>query len=262
MRHMDLDADHEFLVLAYGESPFLEGCILSLKSQAVPSRIRISTSTPSAYIYRLADAHKLEVLVNPARVGIGRDWNFALEQAERRYVTLAHQDDLYRSGFLAETLALFGDHPDAGLCFTSYDQVDDMGLLTWSKISLVKHALEGVIIGGQARVNAARMRWFLSFGNPLPCSSVTLDMQRLDGFRFSEAFASNLDWDAWLTLCRQDIQFLHVFERLVGRRHNAQTETSRLIRNGRRRREDRELFRRTWIRPLDSAMAYVYSASY
>ncbi|WP_158916281.1 glycosyltransferase [Caulobacter sp. S45] len=259
---MRLAEDHEFLVLAYGDSPFLGDCLTSLKAQRASSRIRISTSTPSPYIDRVAQDHQVEVLVNPVRTGIGRDWNFALERAERRYVTLAHQDDLYRPAFLPETLALFEAHPEAGVCFTGYEQIDDCGRITWSKISLVKHGLERSIIGSKVRVNPARMRWFLSFGNPLPCSSVTLDMRRLDGFQFSETLSSNLDWDAWLRLCRGGMSFLHAPERLIGRRHNDLTETSRLIRDGRRRREDREMFRRTWAKPLDGAMAYVYSVSY
>jgi hypothetical protein len=259
---MGLAEDHEFLLLAYGDSPFLGDFLSSLKAQRTSSRIRISTSTPSSYIDRIARDHQVELLVNPNRAGIGRDWNFALEQAERRYVTLAHQDDLYRPAFLPQTLALFETHSEAGVCFTSYDQIDDAGRITWSKISLVKHALERFIIGSQVDVDAARMRWFLSFGNPLPCSSVTLDMRRLGDFQFSETLSSNLDWDAWLRLCRGGIHFLHAPGRLIGRRHNDLTETSRLIREGRRRREDREMFRRTWAKPLDGAIAYVYSASY
>jgi hypothetical protein len=255
-------SDHEFLVLAYGKSPFLADCLASLKSQSVAANIRISTSTPSTYIDRIAERHGVEVMVNPMRAGIGRDWNFALEQAGRRYVTLAHQDDIYRSPFLSETLRLFAQNPQAGLCFTSYDQVDDDGQVTWSKLSLVKHALERTFIGAQEHITPERMKWFLSFGNPLPCSSVTFDMQRLEGFRFSESFSSNLDWDAWLRLCRQDVSFLHAADRLIGRRHNDLTETSKLIRDGRRRTEDREMFRRTWARPLDWAMAYVYTAAY
>ncbi len=255
-------SDHEFMLLAYGKSPFLADCLASLKSQSVPANIRISTSTPSSYIDRLAERHGVEVVVNPLRSGIGRDWNFALEHASRRYVTLAHQDDIYRPDFLSQTLKLFARRPEAGLCFTSYDQVDDEGRVTWSKLSLVKHALERTIIGSQEHILPARMKWFLSFGNPLPCSSVTFDMQQLEGFRFSESFASNLDWEAWLRLCRQQTSFLHASARLIGRRHNDLTETSKLIRDGRRRTEDREMFRRTWVRPLDRAMAYVYSAAY
>jgi hypothetical protein len=40
---------------------------------------------------------------------------------------------------------------------------------------------------------------FLSFGNPLPCSSVTLNRAPAD-FNFSLDYTSNLDSDAWLTL--------------------------------------------------------------
>ena len=45
---------HVFSICAYGDSPYLEACIRSLKEQTVPSHIILCTSTPSSYIDRLA----------------------------------------------------------------------------------------------------------------------------------------------------------------------------------------------------------------
>lgn len=250
------------MVLAYGDSPFLAGCLASLKAQMQPSRIVVSTSTPSAIIEQAAGTAGAALLVNSGKRGIGPDWNFALHNSGARYVTLAHQDDLYAATFTAATLDLFTRYPEGALSFTGYQEIDDAGRPKSSRVSRIKHLIEALTIGWREAVTGLRLRMFLSFGNPLPCSSVTFDLQRLADFSFDETYVSNLDWDAWWRLYAQGEVFLHAPARLVGRRHNALTETSRLIQSGQRQREDAEMFRRIWPAPLDRMFARLYSASY
>jgi hypothetical protein len=253
---------HCFVVLAYRDSPFLEGCLEGLKAQTIQSDVVIATSTPSPFIAKAAEAYGVDVKVNPLKRGIGADWNFGLCLTPARYVTLAHQDDTYDPEFAERTLELFEKCPDAALCFTAYREIDDRGKDKTSKISLVKHLLENFIVGRRQKIAGARLRAFLSFGNPLPCSSVTFNRRRLPDFNFSLDYTSNLDWDAWWRLQQQGETFLHAPSRLIGRRHNPLTETSRLIREGVRQREDIAMFRRIWPAPLGDAIAYFYRASY
>jgi putative flippase GtrA len=255
-------ADHCFVVLAYKDSPFLAGCIRSLQAQTRPSRIVVVTSTPCESIEAAARDAGVELVVNPQRAGIAGDWNFALRAAPARYVTLAHQDDTYEPGFLAATLDLFARHPDGALCFTGYQEIDDAGAPKTSKISRVKHLIEAAAIGARTRVAGTPLRLFLSFGNPLPCSSVTFDKTALPGFRFDDTYASNLDWEAWWRLYGEGRAFLHAPARLVGRRHNDLTETSRLIQDGRRQAEDGQMFAKIWPWPLDRLLGVLYALSY
>ena len=254
--------DHSFVVLAHGDSPFLEGALRSVTGQTTPGHVVIATSTPSAQIDGLAKAFGVEVTVNPRKDGIAADWNFGLRATGARYVTLAHQDDVYFPRFLERTLTLFAAHPAGALAFTGYQEVDDHGAAKSSKISKVKHLLQRLIVGERETVRGARLRAFLSFGNPLPCSSVTYDRQQLGEFEFCGDYASNLDWEAWSRLQARGETFLHASERLIGRRHNALTATSQLIRDGRRRREDLAMFRRLWPAPIGDAVAFLYRASY
>jgi len=254
--------DHCFVVLAYGDSPFLDGCIRGLRAQTIQTGIVVATSTPSPFVAESAARHGIEVRVNPKKEGIGADWNFGLNQTGARYVTLAHQDDTYEPRFAERTLKLFEKCPRAALCFTGYREIDDHGVEKHSKISRVKHLLDGAIVGPREEVKGNRLKAFLAFGNPLPCSSVTFNRARLPDFQFSLDYASNLDWDAWVQLQEQGETFLHAPERLIGRRHNPLTATSRLIREGVRQREDLMMFRRIWPAPLGDAIAYLYRASY
>jgi hypothetical protein len=254
--------DHSFVVVAFGASPFLAGCVRSLKEQTRPDRILITTSTPCPEIDAVARDNGLSVLVNVERRGIASDWNFALSVAGTRYVTLAHQDDVYAPSFLPETLTLFSEHPEGALCFTGYRQIDDAGVPCNSRISRAKHLIERFTIGRRRAARGLPLRLFLSFGNPLPCSSVTFDRSQLKDFAFSGDWASNLDWEAWWRLHRQGKVFLHTPGRLVGRRHNQLTETSRLIRDGRRQQEDAAMFAKIWPRPFDRAIGSLYASSY
>lgn len=253
--------EHAFVVPVFGCSPFLEDCLRSLVTQTLSSRVVITTSTPSDFLDAVAGRFGVPVIVNPLREGIAEDWNFALCVTDARYVTLAHQDDVYDPSFLERTLVSFSRQVGA-LCFTGYREVDDEGRTSSSKISRIKHLITAATIGSRPRPPRWRLRAFLSLGNPLPCSSVTLDRRRLPDFRFSTGYASNLDWDAWLRLLDQRVRFLFVPERLVGRRHNRLTATAGLIADGRRRSEDLTMFRRIWPHRLGTAIAFIYRLGY
>lgn len=257
-----MSEDHAFVVMAHGDSPFLARALASLRAQTLASSILVTTSTPSTFIQGAADAAAAPLLINPEAAGIAADWNFALGATGARFVTLAHQDDVYYPAFLARSLGLLKANPAACLAFTGYVEIGDDDAQVLSRTSVVKHALERVILGAATAPGPGRLRAFLAFGNPLPCSSVTFDRQRLGDFAFSSAFRSNLDWDAWLRLLDAGAVFARTPERLVGRRHNRLTATSALTREGVRRSEDLILFRRLWPRPAAELIALAYKVGY
>lgn len=257
-----LAPDHAFVVMAHGDSPFLPACLASLRAQSVSSSIAITTSTPSSFIKESAAAASAPLIVNPERGGIAADWNFALRASDARYVTLAHQDDVYFPPFLARSLDLLATVPGAALSFTGYAEIGDDGSRVRSRTSLTKHTLEAMTLGRRTAPGHARLRAFLSLANPLPCSAVTFDRARLGDFAFSDAFRSNLDWDAWLRLLDEGALFARTAERLVGRRHNRLTATTALTREGVREREDQVMFRRLWPRPVADLIALAYKAGY
>lgn len=253
---------HAVVVTVYRDNPFLPACLRSLRAQTLASEIIITTPTPSVFVAASAAEVGAKVVVKPEDGGIADNWNFALNASDARYVTLAHQDDLYYPRFLERSLALFEKHDGAVLSFTGYEEVDDHGLPVSTKISRVKHLIEAVTLGSRTLVGGARLRAFLSFGNPLPCSSVTFDRHRLGAFCFSGDFASNLDWDAWLRLLQRGESFARTPEKLVGRRYNESMTTTALLRDGRRAAEDLRMFRRLWPTPVGETLALFYRAGY
>ncbi len=256
------DGEHDFMVVAFGDSPFLADCLHSLRSQTRASRVTVTTSTPSPFIAGVAHDFAASVIINPRRQSIANDWNFALRSARARYVTLAHQDDVYAPDFLEHSLAALTGLANSVFCFTGSQEIRDDGAPRSSKLSVVKHLLDRAILGKRTRVGGARLRAFLSLGNPLACSSVTFDRRRIGAFAFSNEYRSNLDWDAWLRLLESGGVFARLPEPLVGRRRNELTATSRLILEGVRQREDLALFRRLWPSPVGEIIAQTYRASY
>lgn len=255
---------HAFAIPAYGDSPHLESCIVSLEAQrGAGSEIVITTSTPSQGLESIAARHGLRLLVNPVRTGIGGDWNFALVATAADYVTVAHQDDLYRDDYVEAMRAALAATTDALIAFSDYDEVDPSGprpshLNLRVKRRLCKHAFRDHT-AIRTRTDKRRL---LAWGNPVCCPSVVIHRKKLPDFRFSADLVSNLDWEGWLRLADRDGAFVYVREPLVTRRIHPASETSALIADRRRLAEDRIMFRRLWPVPIATLILGVYRASY
>lgn len=258
---MNTTPSHCFAVPAYGESPHLESCLRSLATQSTRSPAIVCTSTPNAHIARLAGRYGMPVFENPVRGGIGCDWNFALESAPARWVTLAHQDDVYLPHFAERTLAALARHPGASLAFTGYREIEGGQQRTLSSMLRIKRLLLELAFLGSGHASS---RFFktnaLRFGCAVPCPSATID--RDSGLRFDTRLKVDLDWDAWLRLARLPGSFVYLRESLMQHRVHPGSETTSAIEDGHRQREDAMMFRRVWPGPLADMLASAYRASY
>ncbi len=255
---------HEFVVLAHGDSPYLPECLRSVCTQQEESRVIVTTSSPSAYIFGIARSFGVTVHVCERKAGITADWNFGLERASADIVTLAHQDDVYYPGFAQETCRLFHISSNASLCFTDYDEIDARGhALARGRVLKIKRLLRAYAVGEREVVESrSRKRRLLSFGSVIPCPSVSLNRRLIPGFRFSDDFQINLDWDAWWRLHALEHPFVLSRNVLMGHRLHRDAETSRGKRDGRRMDEDRKMFRRIWPLPVADVLATLYRIGY
>src|SRR6187431_3208020 len=117
--------NHSFVVMAYKDSPYLSECLNSLKGQTIESNIYISTSTPSTYINDIANQFGVEVFITETGQGIAHDWNFSLQLGKTKYITLAHQDDIYLSDYTDTCLRSAERYNDTLICFTDYAEIVD-----------------------------------------------------------------------------------------------------------------------------------------
>jgi len=256
--------DHAFCIPAYGSSPWLGDCIASLQGQeSRGSRIVVITSTPSAELTQLTKAADVPLIETGQQPGIASDWNFALTATSARYVTIAHQDDVYAPAFVGWTRDAFARHADALLVMTSYDEHSPAGPRPRNRNMQVKSLLsEFAFLGREAIAGREARRRLLCFGNPVCCPSVTFDRARLPDFRFSDSFRTNLDWDAWIRLADEPGSFVYLRKALVSKGIHPGSETTATIASNAREEEDRQLFSRYWPRPVASALMTIYRHSY
>ncbi len=254
--------DHSFVIPVYRTASVLAALIESLRLQAgVPSEILLSSSTPSAELDRSRKSRNT-VDINRDRVDISADWNFALAAATTRYVTLAHQDDLFECSYVTRLRAALAANP-GNLAFCDYSEHSPHGPRSRNLNLRMKRALCTRVFGARECISAPRDKVrLLSLGNPICCPSVMLDRSKIPNFRFPSGFHTNLDWMAWLSLARGPGGFVYVRDRLISKGVHADSATTATIANRTREREDRVLFDALWPRPVAAALAAAYRLGY
>lgn len=251
-------ADHTFAVCAYGESPYLDECVASLKDQSVSTSIIICTSTPNDGIRSVADRHQVPLFESENPPGIASDWNHAIKRAATPLVTVAHQDDVYEPQYVHRMLRAMSELEKPLLYFTDYGELRQGERVRDSRLLRVKrHALASLRDGRNAASVNVRHR-ALSLGNPICCPSVTFALCNLPSPVFLDGFKSNLDWEAWSRIAEMEGDFYYDAEILLYHRIHTGSETSALISDDTRTKEDLQMLKRFWPAPL----AYLINLAY
>ena len=182
--------DHTFSICAYKESPYLEECINSVIWQG--SRVIVATSTPNDFIRELCKKYDLDLFINKGETGIAGDWNFALSAAETPLVTIAHQDDIYKSNYASKMLEKMNSSDNPVIFISDYGEIRNGVEVPDSMLCKTKRILITPIrLNGKSR---AMKRAALSLGNSICCPSVTYVKSIKDKYPFAGQMRSNLDW--------------------------------------------------------------------
>ena len=110
---MQQEIIHTFAVCAYKDSPYLEECLRSVTSQTV--KIGGDLLYPrrrAAMSGELTARYQVPLYVRDGASNIREDWMFAYGKAQGRFVTIAHQDDRYRSDYAEKLLKAWKKYPD------------------------------------------------------------------------------------------------------------------------------------------------------
>ena len=200
--------DHTFVICAYKESEYLEEVIKSLLTQTMKSNIVISTSTPNDYIKRIAEKYNLKLFINEGKSGIGPDWNFAVSVAKTKYVTLAHQDDLYSENYTEEIYKATNKHKDIIMIFTNHKEIRN-GQIARKNLNLKIKVIMTFPIRFFKKSKFIK-KLILSFGNPISCPSVCLNTEIVGKRPFREDMNSNIDWGTWLDFSNKKGAFVYL----------------------------------------------------
>ncbi|MEP7197122.1 MAG: glycosyltransferase [Saprospiraceae bacterium] len=250
---------HSFVIPAYNDSAFLEECILSLKNQSHSSEILICTSTPSDYIRHLVDKYQIKLWVNENSSSIADDWNFALSKATTKWITLAHQDDLYENNFVKMLLSKVDKNQDSLIAFTDYKEIIHSKIRSKSTNHRVKNILLFPFWIKSKIKNKFWKKFPLYFGNPICCPTVSYNRDKLKGFKFTNQTTYVLDWMAWLELAEWKGSFIFIPKKLVIHRIHEHSETSVQLKSNNRREEEKKIFIQIWGKVLGKIMAMIYN---
>jgi glycosyltransferase involved in cell wall biosynthesis len=256
--------DHTFAIPVYLAAPKLAALVESLRAQGGdPSEILLATSTPSEELEAFAKRYAVPLHINPRRINIAEDWNFALSAAQTQLVTLAHQDDYFGPRYVERLSGALRRHPNGVFAFCDYSEHTPLGPRRININLRIKRALRQRAFGRRECITDTRHKVsLLSLGNPICCPSVMFNRSLLTHFRFPAGFQTNLDWMAWLELARGPGGFVYVRERLLSKGVHAGSETTASIANSAREREDRAIFDSLWPGPVAAALALLYRLGY
>jgi len=251
---------HTFVILAYKESSFLEECILSLLKQSVSENIIIATSTRNEFIDNIAKKYNLEIVEKKeGEKGIAFDFDFALFSAQSKYVTIAHQDDVYDEKYLENVLKKMDD--ETLIAFTDCYELKGSEIERSNVNLRIKRALLFLLKFKLFQSRKFFKRLTLSFGNPICCPSVTFNHSLIEQPLFVSGFKSNVDWYAWEKLSKKDGKFVYIDKSLILHRIHGGSTTSGLIADNARTVEDFEMFVKFWPSWIAKIIAKIYKRS-
>jgi glycosyltransferase involved in cell wall biosynthesis len=256
---------HSFGILAYQDSPYLKDCIESLINQSVKSYIYISTSTPSEYIDTIAKKYGLDIFINESHENAVHDVNFALSCAKSKYVTLAHQDDLYLPNYTESCLEEVRKFNDTLICFTNYSEIMDGKDRKVNSLIMVKRLLLSFFMPFSS--NLKRKFWkklMLSFGNPISAPTVIFNLEKLNNFQYDaeSKFYDCLEWATWFDMAQIEGRFIYIKKILLKRRIHSESTTSIGLKDNSRFNGDLMMFKKLWPWPIANLLAQLYSLAY
>lgn len=257
---MKEECQHTFAICAYRESRFLEECILSLKSQTVKSNIIMVTSTPNEYIECLAQKYEIPLYVND-NGGITQDWNFAYRNSKSKYVTIAHQDDVYFSQYTEKILEYMNKANDPIICFTDYCEIRNGKKISTNNLLKIKRAMLFPLKFSWSYNKKKIRRLVLGFGCPICCPSVTFMKKKIIQAPFRAGFRSDEDWEAWERLSKLSGEYIYIPKKLMGHRIHEESETSNILADNARKEEDYVMFCKFWPSWIAKVLTRLYSNS-
>ena len=256
-----MSINHTFTICAYKESQYLEECVKSLMNQTVKSNIILATSTPNDFIKGICEKYNIPMYVNEGEKGITQDWNFAYRKAKTKYVTIAHQDDIYNEKYVENLYEYLKKVKKPLIFFTDYFEIRDGKICRTNKLLKVKRILLFPLRAKFTWSSRFIRRRVLSMGSAICCPSVTFVRNNLPDPVFDNHFRSNEDWEAWEKISKLKGSFVFCNKPLTYHRIHEESETSATINENGRAVEDLEMFKKFWPVPIAKLITKFYVTS-
>lgn len=267
---MQQEIIHTFAVCAYKDSPYLEECLRSVTSQTVKSEVICCTSTPSSYIRELTARYQVPLYVRDGASNIREDWMFAYGKAQGRFVTIAHQDDRYRSDYAEKLLKAWKKYPDLLLFASDYltirmtEKEGKMKAIPepFNMVWLVKKILRLPLRFHSLADRTWIKRSSVWFGNSICCPSCTYNKEQIGDDMFHSEYDFALDWDNLYELAGKKGRFICSEKPLIAYRVHAAATTKACIEDNQRPADEMAMFRKMWPDWMVKILMHFYRKAY
>lgn len=257
----DFTKKHTYVICAYKESPYLEECIKSVLNQTVKSTVLMVTATPNDYIENLSKKYGIPLKVNKGETGIVQDWNFGYNACNTQYVTIAHQDDIYFPNYAEEAVGMLEKSNKPLIYFTDYCEIRNGIKIKTNQLLKIKRIMLAPLKIKRLQKSRLIRRRILAFGDAISCPTVTYAVNNLPNPVFRVHFRSCEDWEAWERISKIKGDFLYNSKICMGHRIHEGSETSIIIGDNARKKEDYEMFCKFWPKTIARIIASFYAKS-
>ena len=267
---MQQEIIHTFAVCAYKDSPYLEECLCSVTRQTVKSEVICCTSTPSSYIRELAARYQVPLYVRDGASNIREDWMFAYGKAQGRFVTIAHQDDRYRSDYAEKLIKAWKKYPDLLLFASDYltirmtekegkmKAIPEPFNMVWLVKKILRLPLRLRFLANRTWIKRSSV-WF---GNSICCPSCTYNKEQIGDDMFHSEYDFALDWDNLYELAGKKGRFICSEKPLIAYRVHAAETTKACIEDNRRPADEMAMFRKMWPDWMVKILMHFYRKAY
>ena len=232
-------------------------CIAKASTTSLSSCV-ILTIQENEWICSLSKRYRIPVVVNTGAHGITQDWNFAMNQADAKYVTLAHQDDIYEKRYAERAVRALDKAPDPLIYFSDYYEIRGNDRIMSNRNLRIKRLMLLPLCGRGLQGSSFVRRRILSFGSPICCPAVTYVKDALPSPLFDDTFRVAQDWETWERLSALKGAFVFDPKPLMGHRIHEGSTTTELIADETRSKEELNVLQRFWPKPVAGAIEHFY----
>lgn len=256
--------DHTFAICAHKESEYLEECVKSIVSQSEFNRVIITTSTPNEHIFNIAKKYNVPVYINDKiNVNAMDSFNFAIKKTETQYVTICHQDDVYKDDFFVTIKDRIENVDDLIIAFCDNEDIREKKIIRHSILLCVKRIMLFPLRFRSTQRKKLIRKIILMLCDPICCPSVTFNLGGIyERPIFREKEAEVLDWMTWLRLVDIDGSFVYIPKVLLQHRIHSESATSKGIGNGSRKSLEYYVLSQYWPNFIAYLISQVYSIAH
>lgn len=215
----------------YQHAGFLRLAIESVLSQTVlPAEIILCDDSPSgegAQMQALWPGH-IRYVKNPARLGIGANWNQCLDLVTTPYAVVLSADDILLPDYIGHMLEVLTAHPEATAAFCEARTINETGARAFSLIDAMKRFLWPYGAQRLQPISGDHGVASLMRGDYIICPSMCYAMDKLAGQRFDTSLRMVLDLELFTRLLLQGHTLIGLRETLFAYRRHSGNYTKEL----------------------------------